>query len=69
MAESEHRDIVESLERVVGHLAHRRVHRERNRNHEQRVAVGRRTRHDLGADDAVRARTIVDHHLPAEALG
>ena len=35
---------------------------------QQRIAIRRRTRHQLGADDAARARTIVDHHLLPQHL-
>jgi hypothetical protein len=35
--------------------------------HQQRVAVGLGLGHDLGADDAAGARSVVDHHLLSQA--
>jgi hypothetical protein len=45
-----------------------RAHHQRCVAHQQRVAVGLGPGHDLGADDAARARPVVDHHLLPEGL-
>ena len=67
---AEHRDPVEVLDRIVGKLLDdRRIHRERRRCHEHRVAVGVRARDGLGADHAFGAGPVVDHDLLAQALG
>src|SRR5207245_1318641 len=65
--EIRHRD--EVLLRVVRQaLVHRRVDDEARGIDEQRVAVGRRLRHDLRADDAVRAGLVLDDEGLAELL-
>src|SRR5207245_6676612 len=65
--EIRHRD--EVLLRVVRQaLVHRRIDDEARGIDEQRVAVGRRLRHDLRADDAVRAGLVFDYERLAELL-
>jgi hypothetical protein len=58
------RDRHEVVERVVGQvLVHELVHHQRRIDcHEQRVAVGRRLRRRLRADDGVGAGPVFDHH-------
>ena len=58
------RDRDEVAERVIGQVLYRywfitSVEIDR---HEQRVAVGRRLRRGLGADNGVATRTVLDHH-------
>ena len=48
---------------------HARVHRERARDEQQRVAVCRRSGDELGADIARRARPVVDDDLLAPCFG
>ena len=61
------RDRREILERIVAGVGNERRHdRERVGDREQRVAVGRRFRDELRADEAARARPIVDDHLLTE---
>ena len=68
--ERDQRDRHEILERIVGELAvEERIHHQRAVDrHQQRVAVGRRLRHRLGADDGVRSRPVVDDDLLAQIL-
>jgi hypothetical protein len=65
------RDRREALHRVVRELAlvERRVGRMARDHGEQAVAVGRRLRHQVGAENAVGAGTVVDHDRLAEAGG
>jgi hypothetical protein len=57
----------EVAHQVVGLLRDERlVHRVRVRHHENRVAVGRRLRDRVGADDRAAAGTVLDHHGMAE---
>src|SRR5262249_43242987 len=42
-----------------------RIDGERRRCMQQRVAVGRRLRHEIGADDAVRSRSVIYHEILA----
>ena len=58
----EHRDDLEALHLVVHLLVEIAVDRERRaRRRHQRVAVGRRVIHGLGADIATGAGTVLDH--------
>ena len=57
---------VNDFNRVVRQLGDRLVHGVRERREQQRIAVGRRARDDLGADDAARAAAVVDDDLLAE---
>jgi hypothetical protein len=60
-------DRFEIGQRVVRQPAiDRRVHGERGRDDQQRVAVGRSLDDFLGAERAVRTRPIVHHHRLAE---
>ena len=59
---------VKRLQRVVGQLVKRRIDRMRDRDDQQRVAVGRCLRHQLGADDAAGAGLVLDDELLAEPL-
>src|SRR3546814_7292827 len=53
----------EGLGRVVGQvIAHPGISGEAESGHEQRVAIGRRGRHCLRADDGCRAGLVVDDH-------
>ncbi len=64
------RDHLEILHRIVGQLRIQ-PHVERERAvaaHEQRVAVWRALRRGVGADVAVRAGLVLDHHRLAEGL-
>jgi hypothetical protein len=58
------RDRDEVAERVIGQgLVQVLVHHQRRIDrHEQRVAIGRRLRRGLGADNGVATRTVLDHH-------
>ena len=67
-ARCEQRDRRKRLQRVVGQLVERRVDRMRDGDDQQRVAVGRCFRHQLGADDAAGAGLVLDHELLAEPL-
>ena len=59
----------EVLLRVVRQaLVDERIDHEARGIDEQRVTVGRRLRDDLRADDAVRARLVLDHEGLAELL-
>ena len=64
------RDRREIFQRIVAELRlHERVDRQRTvRGDQQRVAVGRRPCHGLGADAAAGAATVVDHHGLAEGV-
>ena len=64
------RDRREVLHRVVRHLRVKaRVHRvRRQRAHQDRVAVGRRLRDEVGADVAARAGPVVDDNALAPVL-
>jgi hypothetical protein len=63
------RDRSEVLCRVVWHfLVHRRIHRERTRRHEERIAVRFGFRDDVVADDGARASAILGNYCDAEAL-
>src|SRR6516164_5918906 len=61
------RDVADEIE--VELFVERRVDRVVPPDHEQRVAVGRRTYNRLGADIAAATRPVVDNKLLAEALG
>jgi len=61
-------DPVERGQRVIRQFAHCRIHRERCRCEQERIAVGRGARDDFGADDAFRAGAVIDHDLLAESL-
>jgi hypothetical protein len=50
-------------------LAERRQHRQRDIRYQQRVAVGHRLRHSVGADDAAAARPRLDDEALAPPLG
>ena len=71
---ADHRDRREVLDRVVGHLAHRRVGGMGGdvADH-QGVAVGHGARSGLGGDRSSSARQVFDHealaHDPAQAVG
>ena len=67
-ARCEQRDRRKRLQRVVGQLVERRIDRMRDGDDQQRVAVGRRLRHQLGADDAAGAGLVLDDELLAEPL-
>ena len=67
-ARSEQRDRREGLQRVDGQLVKRRIDRMRDGDDQQRVAVGRRLRHQFGADDAAGAGLVLDDELLAEPL-
>lgn len=55
---------------VVGELAvERGIDRERPRRDQQRIAVGRGARDDLGAYDLVRARAVVDDDVLPDPFG
>ncbi len=57
----------EVLERVVGQLlVEVRADDVRRAGEKQRVAVGRRLRHEVGADRAARAGLVLDEELPPE---
>ena len=60
----------EVLHRLVRQLRkeRRQLHEARGRGHQERVAVGFRLRHSLGADDRVRARLVLHHHRLVPAL-
>ena len=58
----------ERLDRIVGQLVEPRIDRVRDRDDQDGVAVGRRVRRKLGADDAAGAGAVVDDHLLAEPL-
>src|SRR3954466_2965424 len=63
------RDGDEVVQRVVGRARQQELIRdERNGIDEERIAVGRRVHHHLGADHPGRAGAVVDHHLLAQAL-
>ncbi len=68
-----HADIGDRRElalRVVSRLLQKRIDRHRPaRRCEQRVAVGRRLRRDVGSYHAAGARPVVDHDLLAEHVG
>ena len=65
----EHRDDLEALHLVVHLLVEIAVDRERRaRRRHQRVAVGRRVIHGLGADIAAGAGTVLDHEGLPELL-
>src|SRR6266700_3979373 len=61
----------EVLERIVLELAFQedRIHQQRERREQQRVAVGRGSRHGLGGDDGVRAGLVLDDEGLAERSG
>ena len=60
------REVAHRVERQL--LVQARIDRERRGDHEQRVAVGRRFRDDLGAVEAARAGTVVDDDRLAERV-
>src|SRR6185436_2916658 len=64
---AEQRNGREVLDRVVRELADRLVHGMRDRREQQRVAVRRRPRRNLRADDAARAAAIVHDQLLSDA--
>src|SRR5215467_8880207 len=66
MMPRDRRDVADEIE--VELFVQRRVDRVVPPDHEQRVAVGRRTYNRLGADIAAATRPVVDHELLAEAL-
>ena len=55
---------------IVGHVTNQcRRGRQCAHAHQQRMAVGGRLGHQIGADDGPRASTIIDNHGLAQALG
>src|SRR5262249_24477227 len=60
------RDVTDEME--IEFVVERRVDRLCRTDHEQRVAVSGRAHDRLGADDVVRARSVVDNKLLAEPL-
>ena len=62
-------DREEILLRIVGRLLQERQDRQRGAwREEERVSVGRRLHHRLGADHATGAAAVLDHELLAEGL-
>ena len=64
--QADRREVALHVERRLD--AERRIDRDLVRCDQQRVAVGRRARHDIGADVAARARLVVDHDGLVEDL-
>ena len=66
---ADHRDRREILHRVVALRADRRADRHLRRvRHQQRVAVGRRTRDAFGGEPAARTDPVLDHERLAETV-
>ena len=55
--------------RIVRELVEPRVRGKRVGRHQQQIAVGCRLRHNLGADDAIRSRPVLDDDLLPHAFG
>ena len=65
----ENRNWREGSDRIVVELVERRVHRMRDRDDQQRVAVRRCGGRGLGAEHTAGAAAIVDEHLVPELFG
>ncbi len=65
-----HGDRREVAHRIIGKLRlEARIDRMAREHHQQRVAVGTGAGDRFGADDAARARTVLDHHGLTQPLG
>ena len=67
-AAGQDRDRDEGFDRVVVQLVEPGTDRVRDRDDQQRVAVGKRVCRRFGADHAAGAAAVVDHHLLAEPI-